>query len=71
MLFINVRPLEEIRVLGVGMCTCHISRPIISIIISVDILFTVIVVGEVLAFKNHNQDIQNYTRKILFICKEP
>ena len=54
------------------MCTCHISRPIISItIISVDIQFTVIVVGEVLAAKNHNQDIQNYTRKILFICKEP
>ena len=40
-------------------------------IISVDIQFTVIVVGEVLAAKNHNQDIQNYTRKILFICKEP
>ena len=53
------------------MCTCHISRPIISIIISVDIQFTVIVVGEVLAAKNHNQDIQNYIRKILFICKEP
>ena len=35
------------------------------------VLFTVIVVGEVLTAKNHNQDIQNYTRKILFICKEP
>ena len=32
--------------------------------------FTVIVVDEVLAVKNHNQDIQNYTRKILFICEE-
>ena len=53
------------------MCTCHISRPIISIIISVDIQFTVVVVGEVLAAKNHNQDIQNYTRKILSTCKEP
>ena len=71
MLFINVRPLKEIRALGVGMCTCHISSPVISIMISVDIQFTVIVVGEVLAAKNHNQDIQNYTRKILFICKEP
>ena len=30
-------------------------------IISVDIQFTVIIVGEALAAKNHNQDIQNYT----------
>ena len=41
------------------MCTCHISRPITSIIISVDIQFTVIVVGEVLTAKNHKQDIKN------------
>ena len=51
------------------MCTCHISRPIISIIISVDIQFTVIVVGEVLAAKNHNQDIQNYTQKSCLYAK--
>ena len=70
MSLINVRPLKEIRALGVRMCTCHISRPIISII-SVDIQFTAIVVGEALAAKNHNQDIQNYTRKILFISKKP
>ena len=40
-------------------------------IISIDIQFTVIVLGEALAAKNHNQDIQNYTRKILFMCKKP
>ena len=34
-------------------------------IISIDIQLTVIVTGEALAAKNHNQDIQNYTRKIL------
>ena len=38
--------------------------PIISII-SVDNQFTVIVVGEALAAKNHSQDIQNYTQKNL------
>ena len=70
MLLINVRPLYQIRALGVGMCAWYISRPIISLI-SIDIQFTVVVVGEALAAKNHNQDIQNSTRKILFICKEP
>ena len=32
-------------------------------IISIDIQLTVIVTGEALAAKNHNQDIKNYTRK--------
>ena len=56
MLLTNARPLYKIRAQGVGMCACHIWRPIISII-SADIQFTVIVTGEALAPKNHNHDV--------------